>query len=414
MLWAWGEQPSVKDRFSIARRIISYLFKLQCELAGSYQAFIKMLSRWTGDLIPPLQDAMRYRMQHNLPDCWGLHGFVLFAADGSRIDLPRTASNQQAYSANRKKGQTGKKNKRKVATSAHSRKADSPQIWLTTLWHIGTGLPWDWRTGPSDSSERAHFMEMLGSLPLNALIAADAGFVGYEYWKQITESGRHFVIRVGSNVTLLRRLGCARQSGQTVYLWPDNAARKNQPPLVLRLVVIHNGRHPVYLVTNVCSEARLSDAQIIDIYRSRWGVEVFYRSFKQTFHRRKLRSLSPDNAWLELEWSLAGLWAMALYTLIEAQRVGTPSKKVSPAQMLRAFREVMREYRDPCERGERLCHQLHRAVIDSYVRKNKTSRHYPRKKKEKPAGSPVINEATPQQVKLAKVVLAMYKKGLPA
>jgi hypothetical protein len=415
MLWAWGEQPSVKDRFSITRKIISYLFELQCELAGSYQAFIKMLSRWTSDLIPPLQDAMRYRMQHNLPECWGLHGFVLYAADGSRIDLPRTASNQHAYSANRKKkGKTGKKGKPKVATSDHSRKADSPQIWLTTLWHIGTGLPWNWRTGASDSSERAHFMEMLSSLPLTALIAADAGFMGYEYWKQIAESGRHFVIRVGSNVTLLRNLGCARQSGQTVYLWPDKAARKNQPPLVLRLIVIHNGKHPVYLVTNVCSKDRLSDSQIMDIYRSRWGIELFYRNLKQTFNRRKLHSLSPDNALLELEWSLAGLWAMALYTLIEAQRAGTSPKKVSTAQMLRAFREVIREYRHPYERKEDLCHQLHTAVIDSYIRKNKTSRNYPRKKKESPPGSPVINIATPLQVKLAKEVLALYKKGLTA
>ncbi|MDB5389454.1 MAG: Transposase domain protein [Planctomycetaceae bacterium] len=415
MLWAWGEQPSVKDRFSIARKITSYLFGLQWELAQSYQAFIKLLSRWTSDLIPPLQDAMRHRMQYNLPDCWGLHGFVLYAVDGSRIDLPRTASNQHAYSANRKKkGKKGKKGNEKAEKSSHSRMADSPQMWLTTLWHISTGLPWNWRTGPSDCSERSHFMEMLSSLPLQALITADAGFVGYEYWKQVIESGRHFVIRVGSNVNLLRHLGCARQSGQTVYLWPDKAARKNQPPLVLRLIVIHNGKHPVYLVTNVCSKDRLSDSQIMDIYRSRWGVELFYRSFKQTFNRRKLQSLSPDNAWLELEWSLAGLWAMALYTLIEARRVGTPTKKVSTAQMLRAFREVMREYRHPYERQAGLCQQLHTAVIDSYVRKNKASRNYPRKKKEKPAGSPIINEATPQQVKLAKEVLAMYKKGLTA
>ena len=46
------------------------------------------------------------------------------------------------------------------------------------LWHVGSGLPWDWRTGPSDSSEREHFQEMLGSLPSGALLTADAGFMG--------------------------------------------------------------------------------------------------------------------------------------------------------------------------------------------------------------------------------------------
>ena len=48
--------------------------------------------------------------------------------------------------------------------------------------------------------------------------------------------GHHFVIRVGANVRLVRRLGWTREHAQVVYVWPDQAARKRQPPLVLRLV----------------------------------------------------------------------------------------------------------------------------------------------------------------------------------
>ena len=47
--------------------------------------------------------------------------------------------------------------------AARERKANVPRIWLTMLWHVGSGLPWDWRTGPSDSSERGHFQEMLAA-----------------------------------------------------------------------------------------------------------------------------------------------------------------------------------------------------------------------------------------------------------
>jgi hypothetical protein len=125
-------------------------------------------------------------------------------------------------------------------------KSNSPQLWLTTLWHAGTGLPWDWRIGPADSSERAHLREMLGGLPAEALLAADAGFVGYEGLRQILAGGHHFLLRVGANVRLLRKLGWTRESAGTVYLWPDQAARRSQPPLVMRLVVAHNGKHPVY------------------------------------------------------------------------------------------------------------------------------------------------------------------------
>lgn len=100
---------------------------------------------------------------------------------------------------------------------------------------------------------------------------------------------------------------------------PDKQARQGQPPLVLRLVVAHNGKHPVYLVTSVLSRKRLTDAQVVELYARRWGIEVFYRHVKQTFQRRKLRSTSADNALLEMHWSLAGLWAMALYALVQLQ-----------------------------------------------------------------------------------------------
>ena len=51
---------------------------------------------------------------------------------------------------------------------------------------------------------------------------------------------------------------------------------------------------------------RLSDQQVLDIYRRRWGIELCFRHLKQTFQRRKLRSTSADNARVELEWPSTG------------------------------------------------------------------------------------------------------------
>ena len=278
------------------------------------------------------------------------------------------------------------------------------------MWHARTGLPWDWRTGPADSSERSHLLEMLPGLPAGALVAADAGFVGYEYARTVIDSGRELLVRVGSNVRLLRKLGCVRESAGTVYLWPDQQAKKNQPPLVLRLVVVQGGRHPVYLVTSVRSRSRMSDAQAAQLYRRRWGVEVFYRHLKQTFGRRKLRSTCADNAQVEIEWSLVGLWAMALYALIEVNRSGTPPRRLSIAQTLRAFRRMLRDYRHRSERGDRLRDRLRSAVIDSYERQNKTSRNYPRQKQETPPGPPKLLNASKQQIKQAKQLTACNKE----
>lgn len=404
LLWAWSDEGTLVERFHTGRSIIMFLFALQQQLAGSYQAFVKMLLRWTDDLVSAIQTSLRQRLPEQFPDCWQIYGFILFGVDGSRIELPRTQSHEQAYSATRKSKPKKKKQKsgrKKSRNKQHSKKKNSPQMWLTSLWHVTTGLLWNWRTGPADSSERAHLLEMLSSLPTAALVVADAGFVGYQYAKAILDSGRQLLIRVGSNVRLLKHLGYAREVGSTVYLWPDRESRKN-PPLVLRLVVVHNGKHPVYLVTSVLSTKCLSDSQVVELYRRRWGIELFYRHLKQTFNRRKLRSTCANNARMELEWSLVGLWVMGFYALTEARKVNTLPAKLSVANMLKAFRRTMRDYRHPAERGWRLRRLLQKAVIDSYVRTRKTSRNYPRKKQESPPGSPIINQATAQQVARAK------------
>ena len=275
ILWAWSDEATLGERFFAARRIAEHLYQPQREFAGSSQAFLKMLVRWTALLVVVVQAALRRRMQEALAASWRVHDFVIFGVDGSRVDVPRTKSHEAVNApARNKRGQKLQRNRRhKPRTAAHTKKANTPQMWLTLLWHAGTGLPWAWRSGSTGSSEREHWRQMLAELPASALIAADAGFVGYDYLRAVIDSGRHVLVRVGSNVRLLRKLGWAKESAGTVYLWPDRAAQKNQPPLVLRLVIAAGGKHPVYLLTNV-SRSRLGDAQVIDVYRRRWGIEV--------------------------------------------------------------------------------------------------------------------------------------------
>lgn len=183
---------------------------------------------------------------------------------------------------------------------------------------------------------------------------------------------------------------------------------------MLRLVVAHNGQHPVYLVTTVLSQHELSDAQVIEMYAKRWGIELFYRHLKQTFQRRKLLSASAENARVELAWSLVGLWAMALYALVEADQQDVPPERLSFAKLLLAFRRTLRDYLHPTEPGERLCERLRQAIIDPYSRKFKTSRNFPRKKQERQPGPPIIIRANKAQIQLAHQLAVKQQKGLTA
>lgn len=403
--WAWSGEQTLEERFVTARRLTAHLFPDHGPLAGSSQAFMKLLRYWTAPLVCLLTVALRKRVRQALPGQWESCGFVVFGVDGSRVELPRTQSHEAAYAPSLKRSSRRKRNRRKRPRKAAGVKAARiPQMWLTTLFHVGTGLPWAWRIGPADSSEREHALQMLEDLPEGSLLTADAGFVGYDFARNVLGSGRHLLVRVGANVKLLRKLGFVRESGGTVYVWPDEAAKRRDPPLVFRLIVAQGPRSPIYLITSVLNPKTLSDRAVLDLYRKRWGVELFYRTLKQTFDRRKLRSKSSQNAAVELEWSLVGLWGLGLSAAVEMAKAQVPLSRISMAGVLQSFRRLMRDYRHPVIRGQTLRAMLRESLIDTYERKCKASRDYPRRKKERPPGSPKITDATSQQIEQARML----------
>lgn len=417
LFWAWSAMEGLKERFQAARKLTAKIFRWLPDPGETYNGFLKQLRKWHVELQVLCIGELRMHMKQDLFGQWEIAGFVVIAGDGSRIELPRTQSNEAAYSPKRKKksrkqargkakasrGKRWRKVKRQSEESIR-KKANSPQMWLTLFWHVGTGLPWGWRTGPSDSSERQHLEEMLPELPENTLITADAGFMGYDFWSAVIAAGHCFVIRAGANVRLLKKLGFTREYENTVYLWPDWAVKKQLPPLVLRAVWVHDGKQPMCLITNVLSKARLSDLQIAQIYKARWGIELFFRTFKQTFGRRKLRSHKAEHAQLEADWSLVALWAVCLLAQREIVRSGCADpSRLSPAGAIKAIQEVMCHYRNrPEDRTESLGWMFRNALMDDYLRtSSKTARAYPRKRKRERTGVPSITCATASQVATA-------------
>jgi hypothetical protein len=398
LLWAWSDEKLVADCFTAARRIALAMFPQTQDVASSFQAFLKLLIRWSDPLSTDLKSALRERMLKDFPDLMKIGNFNLMAVDGSRIGLPRTKSNENEFSVKRHKKEKKTKKHRDISAE---KKANTITMWITTLWHCGTGLPWDWRLGPSDSSERKHWLEMLADLTSPTLFVGDAGFVGYEYAKAVLAAGHHIIIRVGSNVTLLKRLGYAVEREGTVYLWPNKLAKRHEAPIVLRLIVCHNGKHPVYLITTVLSTRELSDSHVLTAYRQRWGIELFYRHLKQTFGMCKLKSRSSAAAYVEMTWSFLGLWCMAVYGLKQLHDQGIRPNRLSFAKLIRTFQRMMRDYALPVEKACKLRDLLLDAVIDEYERGDKTSRDYPRKKNEKPPGPPKVRNATKQEIQLA-------------
>jgi hypothetical protein len=225
--------------------------------------------------------------------------------------------------------------------------------------------------------------------------------VGYPLWSAIIDSKRSFLFRVGSNITLLKNLGRFRWQNGFVYFWPERVMNRNQPPLVLRLFEMHNGKNRIFLVTN---ELEMTEELAIELYKARWGIEVFFRTVKQTCRRSKLCCGQPGNVLTELNWTLLGIWIALFHGKEVLASEGLPPRRLSPVKVMRAFALVSQCIQLRAANSPLLSELLRDAVIvdESKRTTSKQSRDYPRKKKHHNCGPPIIIKATAIQIQFAK------------
>jgi hypothetical protein len=423
LCWAWSESRNLTDGFTEAVGCCQVLSKSSA--LSTYQGFMGALTRWTSEFICLLCLLLQRRMEEIGGKFWRIGGWVPIAFDGSRSTAPRTKSNERAFCAAnygsgktaryRKKKTKGLRRKKNEKNPAHPQE---PQAWITLMWHMALRLPWMWRLGPSNSSERGHVIEMLhtGKFPINTLFCGDAGFVGYPLWAEILERGGQFLIRVGANVSLLAESADFRLLRKGLVLcWPKAMAATGRPPLRLRLVKVRIGKLRVCLLTSVLEPAKLPTKQIIQFYKMRWGIEVEFRGLKQTLDRAKLRSRNDQRLLVELDWSIMAMAVAELFALKEQLAKKTPATdrhrppsdpaKRSLAQTIRALRQCLRNLNDTPEPGSNLPTLLAAAITDNYRRKAaKRARYRPPNPDKKPLGEPKLRKLTNQEKKKLQVL----------
>ncbi len=417
VFWAWSNSRTLTDAFDEATQYCRTL--LGTAALTTYQGFMAALTQWSPCLIPELVAVLRRHAQQVGSPFWKVGQWVPIAFDGSRCATPRTRSNETAFNpADYGKGPTAKYRKKKVENRYWRNKPKNkpqlpqPQMWITMLWHMGLRLPWAWRLGPSNSSERDHVTTMLAEedFPQRTLFCGDAGFIGYPLWAKIGEQGHDFLVRVGANVHLLweslEGQIVTEGSDQFVLCWPKDARRDGLPPLRLRLVSVPAKKGKVWLLTSVLEATKLSSGELSDLYRQRWGIEVEFRGLKQTLDRSDLRSRNESRASAELDWAILSMAVAELWGLKEqlgrASKATEPSKytpvKRSLSGTVRALRWCLRHLREASEPGSGLVDRLGEAVTDDYQRKSsKRARYRPVNPDKKPLGDPKLRAMTPEE-----------------
>ena len=386
-LMSWDDAQTLRGRFHNAREVVSRMFPDEAP-PSSYSGFAKALAGHAGELLPRVRRRLQEQLRCSGAGRWRTGRWVVFGADGSRFECPRTAANEAGL------GCAGKNR-------------TAPQAFHTMLMHLRTGALWDFRVGPGTDSERRHLEDMADGLPPQSLLVADAGFIGYELCRRLQRSGVHFLLRVGGNITLLAEQlgGRVDRDGETVWLWPHK--QRSGPPLVLRLLVVGRGAQAVYLATDVHDVEQLSASEAAEFYRQRWGLEVAYRTIKQTLNRAVWLSRTPETVLAEHVATLLGAWTLQALSFQQLRLAKQDPRRWSPAQARDATRRVLRLALDRTATPQRTwLAQLGQSVGDRYVRRRpKRARDWPHKKRDPPTRPPNLKRLTKNQRQRGEILL---------
>jgi len=384
VLMVFSALGTLQERFAAGRATVVQMYRSRKRPGKTYAGFIGQLVVRSAALLEVVVPLLRQRVEALAGDSWRVGRHLAFAVDGTKSDAPRTKANRQGL-------KIGGKHK------------SGPQQLLVPLWHVGTGLPWSWRRGVATASERGLLVEQLGLLPPGALLLGDAGFVGMELFQTIQASGQHLLVRAGANVTLLRGLGWeVEERGDLVYLWPQQARQAGEAPLVLRRIVLVDGRNRRMCLLTDLSAAELTVEEAQELYHRRWGIEVFFRGLKQTLGRRKMLSDSPTHAAVELDWTMVGYWMLGL--LRWENRPAEVPVSQGLAWALRLVRAAVAGRGD--KRGS-LAAAWGKITADRYRRRRpKKAWRWPHKKNDPPCGTPHVRMATPLEIRSAKRLAA--------
>jgi hypothetical protein len=391
MTWCCGD--SLPERFETARAFYIACHEKRRRPGKSCQGLQDALAKLPISVLRTVAASVRRQMLLRLSDRLETSGWIVLGCDGSRNECARSAELEQRL------GRAAKENA-------------APQIWITALVHVRTGLLWAWRLGTSRASEQRHLIQLLSTLPPKALIVADAAYRGYELAEQIIDAGASFLVRMSSNVCLYVDEETPLETFQEgiVYYWPEYLQKQKQPPLKLRLIRVHSNKRKrdVWLLTNVLDSQQLTVATASQFYRWRWESEGLFRTYKQTLKKVKLVSRTVKLVHREAEASLLAVQLLLAQGTAAIPAPRSPWETPAMASARKMVIEVRREISHSVKPRRRVSFAKRISAATRERRRrfsSKVKRPWPRRKDHKPPKPPKVLTLSEEQKELRDITL---------
>jgi hypothetical protein len=435
MTWCLGD--SQPERFQTAGAFYVALAPKRRRPGKTVVGFHKALARVPCSVLRFFAHGIRARLCQ-VKGLLETDGWKVFGCDGTELLCPRTDELEKhlsASSSGRRSSKAAAGQPPATTTPTKPTVDASPQVGLSALVHLRSGVLWAWRLGVGSIDERLHLKALLATLPAAALVVADCGYQGYEMALALNTALKTgqvaFLIRISSMAPVYAADPCAVADAATtaaanpqaqpldaatqqqwvdgeVWYWPLAIQRQGGKPLHLRLIRIRDvGRKTdVWGLTNVMDKERLSVPLAGQIYKLRWGNEGFFRTYKKTLNKVKLSSRTVRLIHREAEGSLLAVQVL-LAQGAQARSLFSQKEAASARGLLLAVRQEIQEQLQQRKRGRRGFQKRLAAAVNKQRQRTsrKDKRRWPARADHKPPKSPIIRVLNDDQKALLQEVL---------
>jgi hypothetical protein len=396
-LWVFLSQVLDQDhsmRQAVARFLAQRLYNGQPSCSADTGAYAKARKRLPERVLTRLTQQTG-QLPADTPTAWLWHGRHVKVVDGSTASMPDTPANQQAYPQSR------------------TQKAGIgfPILRFVVLFSLAIGTVLEAAIGPykgKQTGEPALFRALHPHLHQGDIILADRGFCSYFEIALLLERGVDVVMRLHQARRIDFRRG--RRLGRHDHIvtwskptqrpdWLDQPTYDRLPATLtlrqLKVTVtskIYRSRS-IVVVTSLLDADLYPKADVAELYRARWNVELHLRSLKITLQMDILRGKTPAMVRKEI-WMHLLVYNLIRQTMVGAAKQhdlepGTISFK-GTLQTLNAFALPLQT--SSAENMPAMCQALWQAIVAHRVA-DRPDRVEPRARKRRPKHYPLLQDS---------------------
>ncbi|QOV22674.1 IS4 family transposase [Anabaenopsis elenkinii] len=182
------------------------------------------------------------------------------------------------------------------------------QVKLFSSLNLATGIPEDNFINFGHKHDYKFGSKMMSKLPADAVGVMDRGFAGLNFIDELNQASKYFVLRIKNNWKL--------EPDSETGLVKIGSAKDAKAYRVINFCDLET-EVEFRLVTNLPAdgEAPVTDEDIRDIYRCRWGVELLWKFLKMHLKLDKLITKNVNGIAIQLYASLIAYLILGLVSI---------------------------------------------------------------------------------------------------